>query len=117
MPKTWAANTSRATVQGSIRSLVQKAVDYMWNTQWSASSEAFQYSSVPCPNVGTPSPAPDLNNMISAGIAWVYRQTGNGGYRNDADASFAGGVTQAYLSGSKQFNEEYTSSFRYLGYR
>ena len=61
--------------------------------------------------------APDLNNLISAGFGWVYRQTGDAKYRAAGDAIFAGGVTQAYLAGTKQFNESYTSSFRYLGYR
>ena len=83
----------------------------------SASSNAFNYASVYCSGIGSTVASPDLNNLISAGFAWIYHQTGNTTYRTEADAIFAGGVTQAYLPGSKQFNEEYTSSFRYLGYR
>jgi hypothetical protein len=111
------ATTSRATLQTTIRSLVTKSVDYLWSTQWVATKNAFQYTSVNCSGIGSTTPAPDLNNMISASFAWVYDQTGNTAYLTKADAIFAGGVTQAYLNGSKQFNENYTSSFRYLGYR
>jgi hypothetical protein len=62
-------------------------------------------------------PSPDLNNMLTAGFGWVYRSTGDPQYLAAGEAIFASGVTQAYLSGTKQFNENYTSSFRYLGYR
>jgi hypothetical protein len=67
--------------------------------------------------VGGMTPSPDLNNMLTAGFGWLLKQTGNTQYRDAGEAIFAGGVTQAYLSGTKQFNENYTSSFRYLGYR
>jgi hypothetical protein len=112
-------STSRATMQGRVRTLVQKAVDYMWTTQWRPADRSFNYASVDCSaqNVGGKSAAPDLNNMISAGFAWVYKQTGIASYRTNADAIFSNGVQQAFVSGTKQFNQEYTSSFRYLGYR
>jgi hypothetical protein len=113
------AATPRAAIQGTVRTLVQKAVDYLWTTQWVASRSAFQYASVDCSSksVGGMTPSPDLNNMLTAGFGWLLKQTGNTQYRDAGEAIFAGGVTQAYLSGTKQFNENYTSSFRYLGYR
>jgi hypothetical protein len=111
------ATTPRTTLQGTMQTLVQKAADYMWTTQWLAANRAFKYASVTCTGVGGPSAAPDLNNMIASGFGWLYKRTGNAQYLTNGDAIFAGGVTQAYLGGSKQFNEEYTSSFRYLGYR
>jgi len=113
------AATPRAALQATIQALVQKGADYMWSTQWRPTDQSFNYASVDCSSksAGGPTPAPDLNNLIAASFAWVYKQTGDATYLSDADAIFAGGVAQAYLSGTKQFNEEYTSSFRYLGYR
>jgi len=43
--------------------------------------------------------------------------SGNSTYKTEADAIFAGGVNQAFLTGYKQFNQNYTSSYRYLFYR
>jgi hypothetical protein len=62
-------------------------------------------------------PAPDLNNIIVTGFGWTYQQTGQSAYRANAEAIFAGAVSQAWLAGSKQFNENYTTSFHYLRYR
>jgi hypothetical protein len=112
-------STTRAAMQARVRTLVQKAVDYLWTTQWRPADRSFNYASVDCSasGVGGMTAAPDLNNMISAGVAWVYKQTGVASYRTNADAVFANGVEKAFVSGTKQFNQEYTSSFRYLGYR
>jgi hypothetical protein len=38
-------------------------------------------------------------------------------YRDRGDQIFAGGVAGAYLAGTKQFNEQYTASYRYPAYR
>jgi hypothetical protein len=61
--------------------------------------------------------SPDLNNLIVSSFGWVYKQTGQSAYRDHGEAIFAGGVTKAWLAGSKQFNESYTSSYHYLRYR
>jgi hypothetical protein len=113
------ATKSRAELQGTIQSLVQKATDHLWTTQWVASKSAFQYASVDCSsmNVGGVGVAPDLSNMFTASFGWLWKQTGKAQYRDAGETIFASGVTQAYLAGTKQFNEAYTSSFRYLGYR
>ena len=113
------ATTSRSALQATIQTLVQKAVDYMWTTQWRPTNHSFNYASVNCSSksVGSQTSAPDLNNMISTGFGWLWKRTGNQQYLTEGDAIFDGGVTQAYLTQTKQFNEEYTSSFRYLGYR
>ena len=97
---------------------VQKAVDYMWTYDWNASARAFVYLDGPCPGYDEGQvPAPDLNTLIVTGFGWVYQQTRTTAYRDRGEQVFAGGVAQAWLAGSKQFNEHYTSSFRYLGYR
>ena len=97
--------------------LVRRASDYMWNTQWLAASGAFKYVSVTCTGRGTTNPAGDLNGLIVAPYGWLYRQTGDAKYRTQGEAIFAGLVRHAYLTGTKQFNQAYTSSYHYLAWR
>ncbi len=95
---------------------VKKSLDYMWANDWDAGAQAFVYLGGPCGSDGR-NPSPDLNNLISSGFGWVYRQTGDATYRTRGDAVFASGVNGAWLYGSKQFNEEYTLSYKYPAYR
>jgi hypothetical protein len=99
-----------------IPTAIQKSDDYMWLNDWDNGAKAFVYLDGPCP-ADEGGPAPDLNNLTVNGFAWIYRQTGNAVYRDRADQIFAGGVANAWLDGSKQFNQQYTSSYRYLAYR
>jgi hypothetical protein len=92
---------------------IQRSVDFLW-TQWLPGSQAFQYMSGNCPNIGDTGPAADLNNMIVNGFAFTYARTRDVTYRDRADQIFAGGVKNSWLNGDKQFNQEYTSSFLYL---
>jgi hypothetical protein len=96
---------------------IRRSADFMWNSQWLPSAQAFKYLSGQCPGAGDESPAADLNNLIVTGFAWTYRQAHDEAYRNRADQIFAGAVNGAWLAGSKQFNQQYTSSYRYLAYR
>jgi hypothetical protein len=100
-----------------IPSAIRRSIDYLWNTQWIASSQSFKYLSGTCANVGGPTAAPDLNNLMVTGFGWTYRQTNDPVFRDRGDQIFAGGVYGAYVQGSKQFNEEYSASFRYSGMR
>jgi hypothetical protein len=109
-----AAYSADARIPGA----VQRAVDYMWAKDWSPTGRAFIYLDGPCPGHDENQVlAPDLNNMIVSSYGWIYQQTKQIAYRDQAEAILAGGVTQAWLTGSKQFNENYTSSFHYLRYR
>jgi hypothetical protein len=100
---------------------VRRAADYLWRTQWVAAAESFQYASVPCGmnlqgfSVGGPEPAPDLNGLLVTTFGWLSTQGADAAARAEqrarADQVFAGGVARAWLSGSKQFNEHYSSSF------
>jgi hypothetical protein len=92
---------------------IQKSVDFLW-TQWLPASEAFQYMSGSCPNIGGTEPAADLNNLIVNGFAFTYSRTKDPKYQDRADQIFAGGVRKSWLNGDKQFNQQYTSSFLYL---
>ena len=99
---------------------VKRAVDFMWANDWVASSQGFRYLDAACNNPssgGTGGPTPDLNNLITSGFAFVAKQTGDGSYADKADAAFAGAVNSAWLTGKKQFNQAYTSSFHYLAFR
>jgi hypothetical protein len=96
---------------------VRRAADYLWANDWLPSSRAFKYIERVCPSEGGPVPAPDLNNLILNGFAWTYKQSGDATYKQRADEIFAGAVTGAWISPAKQFNQVYTSSFRYLAFR
>jgi RTX calcium-binding nonapeptide repeat (4 copies) len=89
---------------------VKKSLDYVWAHQWDATAQAFVYSEA------DPTPAPDLNNLVSSGFGWVYAMTGDATYKEHGNQVFAGGVNGAWLDGSKQFNQQYTSSLKYLAY-
>jgi len=99
-----------------IPTAIKKTLDWMWSTQWLSAAQSFKYVSDSM-STGDPSPAPDLNLLIVTGYAWYYMYSGNSTYKTEADAIFAGGVNQAFLTGYKQFNQNYTSSYRYLYYR
>jgi hypothetical protein len=95
---------------------VKRAVDYLWANDWLPQSQAFTYIAAACKDV-TPGASPDLNNMIVSGFGFVARQTGDASYYTKGDAIFSGSVYGNWLVGTKQFNEEYTTSHRYLGLR
>jgi hypothetical protein len=95
---------------------IQKSVDYMWAHDWDSAGQAFIYLDGPCSGADQ-NPAPDLNNLVVNAYGWIYQRTRNPAYRDKGDQILAGAVTKAWLGGSKQFNQQYTSSFRYLAYR
>ena len=101
---------------GRILTSIKKSVDYMWANDWRAGERAFVYLAGPCNGapVGT---AVDINNLVTSGFGFVSQQTGAATYRTRGDAVFSGGVYGTWLPGSKQFNQQYTSSYRYLALR
>lgn len=107
-------------------SALRLAADSMWTNLWIPASKSFKYTNVdtskfpttdPAYNTGGTEPAPDLNLLIAPVYAWIYKETGDTKYRDEADAIFAGGVSQAYLVNAKQFNQNYRWSFDYLRWR
>ncbi|GJG86317.1 hypothetical protein tb265_14980 [Gemmatimonadetes bacterium T265] len=99
---------------------VKRSVDFMWTHDWVASKPGFRYLDADCSNTnsgGTGLPVSDLNNLISSGYAFVAQQTGDASYYAKGDAAFASGVYGAWITGSKQFNQEYTASYRFLSLR
>jgi hypothetical protein len=95
---------------------VKKSLDYLWERNWDAKRQAFVYLEGPCGDNDT-GPAPDLNNMVLSGFGWVYRETGDTVYRDRGDAVLSGAVKGAWLGGSKQFNQAYTTSYKYAAFR
>jgi hypothetical protein len=91
---------------------VKRSLDYLWSRNWDAKARPCQDNEDN--NTG---PAPDLNNLILSGFGWVYWQTGDTTYRNRGDAVLAGAVKGAWLGGSKQFNQAYTTSYKYAAFR
>ncbi|MDQ2668415.1 MAG: hypothetical protein M3Z05_20840, partial [Gemmatimonadota bacterium] len=97
---------------------VKRSADFMWSTQWIANKQALSYMSGPCrPEIGGYGPAGDLNNMMVNTFAWAYAKTGNVAYRTAADAVFQGALVNSEAQSSKQFNEQYSTSYRYLAWR
>ena len=89
---------------------------------WLSADEAFFYSIEAEPSTcgATPCielPAADLNLLVAPAFAWYYKHSGNTTYRTWGDAVFSGGVTQAYLTDPKIFNQNYTWSFDYVTWR
>jgi hypothetical protein len=99
-----------------IVSSVRRSLDFIWANNWRADQRAIVYLGGSC-NGDDAWPAPDLNGLVVNGFGWVYRQTGDGSYRSRGEEVFAGAVSGGWPNGSKQFNQLYTSSFRYLSFR
>jgi hypothetical protein len=91
---------------------LELAADWMWEHAWIAADEAMWYESL-----NTSAGAPDLNLLVAPIYAFLYRETGDESYRDQADALFAGGVTHAWLDGGKQYNQNYWWSFDYVQWR
>lgn len=105
---------------------IRKSVDYMWAKDWYPALSTFTYLEASCPTTGESGGTPtadetNLNNLIASGYAFVAAHATSSAswrlYMGEADAVFTGGVNGAYLYGPKEFNQEYTSSYRYLALR
>lgn len=100
---------------------VQRTLDYTWDTQWLAASQAFRYASGESPLNDPPgsTPAPDLNLLICHAFSWFYslEPGSRASYKTRSDQCFNGGVAGTWLEGDKQFNQSYYLSFRHLAYR
>jgi hypothetical protein len=101
-----------------IPSAVKRSADWLSAHQWVDSAQAFTYISGDCPSdAAGPTLAGDLNNLIVNTFAWTYATTKDPTYKTMADKIFVGAQVNGFPSGTKQFNQEYTTSYRYLAYR
>ena len=102
---------------GRILPSVRGSSDWLLATQLRPDG-SFNYQSVFCERERAgPSPSPDLNLMFVSSLSWLFWMTGETTYRDAADRVFRIGVRRAGLAGTKQFNQNYTTSFHYLAYR
>jgi hypothetical protein len=117
-----------------IPAAIKQSADVMWRDDWvpagvkypnpydpneiKTSPGAFKYVGIDCPGEGGPTPAPDLNQLIVNGYAFVGKTYGDATFKQRADLIFTGGVNGRGVTGdSKHFNQQYTSSLRYLSLR
>jgi hypothetical protein len=67
---------------------------------------------------GSPTPAPDVNQLIAPTYYWLYKQTGDDKFKSIGDQLFAAGARYAATDWSgKHFNQQYRLSFRSLDWR
>jgi hypothetical protein len=87
--------------------------DWLWANAWDPVSRSMWYDLNQVPR----QPTPDLNLLIAPLYAWIYQQTGSTIARDRGDAIWTGGVELAWLSGGKQFAQNYWWSFDYVTWR
>ena len=100
-----------------IAPFIKKNLDFMWANEWNATAKAFQYIDKMAPGITDKTlvnPAPDLNMLVVNGFGFVYQQMGLAIYKYRGDLVFEGGVAGNWLEGSKQFNQKYARSCRYV---
>lgn len=99
----------------AVLDLIIRSLDYIVNTQ--VKSGSVQYASVDCSskNVGGMGLAPDLNMFYPWPLEWAAQHVPGRAtqYRTAARQLFDVGVQKAYITGEKQFNENYHDSLRY----
>ena len=102
-----------------IPAAIQKLADFLWQKTWVSKDQAFFYSSWATPGqaYAPQNGSPDLNLLIAPAYAWLYKTTGATKYRDQGDQIWSGGVKGAWLDGSKQFNQNYYWSFKYVEWR
>ena len=91
---------------------VQKSCDYLWANAWVAADGGFGY------HEGDSGGAGDLNGLMVPMYAYVAHQSTDATVQSTnltrANTIFVEGVARAFLSGPKQFNEEYSVSWSYF---
>jgi len=108
---------ARFNADPRIEASIRANADWLWNTQWRPDG-SFNYQSAFCQrNKSGPNASWDLNNLFVSTFGWLYFRTGDRKYLTAADQIFSNGVRRAVLSGTKQFNQQFTTSYHYLWYR
>jgi hypothetical protein len=116
-----------AAQRATIVALVARGVGYLWG-QFTPSG-GFPYGDLAltgqatCATDNGTQISPDLTGLMVAPFGWLYRQTGDAGWRARGESVFAQLVTGWALgepfvgNGSKQFNQATATSWQYLGWR
>jgi hypothetical protein len=110
----------RYRADSRIPTSVRSSINYMWNTQWSALAGSFRYAAKSCgdlPEYTAGEFAPDLNGLILRGFAFMAKFDGSADFRVRTDAIALSMIQNAWLNGSKQFNQAYYDTHVWMGYR
>jgi len=103
----------------AILSAMTNLGNYLW-TQWREPSfpgdKSFNYLSGLCMGTGSPTSSPDLNGFVAPLYAWLGKRTGDTAWFDKADDIIDGMQAGAFYL-YRQYSEEFTSSYRALGYR
>ncbi len=107
-----------ATGDPRVQPAVENALAKLWDWAWIPDQQAFWYSRQ---TSDFTKGAPDLNQLIAPGYAWLYARTGAQVWRDRAFAIFTGGALGACTGcNGKHFSQQYRDSFntvRWLGLR
>jgi hypothetical protein len=94
---------------------IKRNLDFMWAKAWVPDHKAFLY------NIADPTEeggaAPDLNMLIVEAFGWLAKVTGDRSYIQKGDLIFQGGIEGGTFDMNKQFNQQYCTGYRYLGWR
>lgn len=93
----------------AIITMLTKVADYLRTQMWLGTG--FQYTDNPAEGIAT---SPDLNLLIAPMYSWLYEQTMLPRMGIFSDEVFKAGVLNSYLTGGKQFNQNYRLSFKYV---
>ncbi|MBY0490095.1 MAG: hypothetical protein K2R93_09675 [Gemmatimonadaceae bacterium] len=108
----------------SVITAVAASTEYMWRTQWNASVGAFRYVNKSCtaiPESEAGQIPTDLNGLILVGFAFGAKHATSPSIRAErnarVDSIAASMVDNAWIAGSKQFNQSYYYTHAYMWYR
>jgi hypothetical protein len=104
-----------------VREPVRRFANWLWSTQWRPTDEVFNYYSGKCSKdgvvIGDAFAGSDLNGFFLEMYGWLWKQTGDATHVRRGDAVLSGMVSRSWFAGSKQFNEVFRTSPRYLALR
>jgi hypothetical protein len=104
----------RAIGDSRIVPAMERAMGWLWSTQWVSSTLSFRYDAE-----GTVTgPAPVLNGLFLAGWGHVHSATGKAAYRDQGEQILRGLVERGVqeIWSVKQFDQLFRASSQYLGY-
>lgn len=103
----------------AVRESLKRAADWLRDNAWIEDDGGFYYQSQhPYDADGDTElrGAPVLNMLIAPMYAWLYKETGDAGWRDFGDKVFEAG-TAAVLHSGKEFSQQYRWSFEYVAWR
>jgi hypothetical protein len=105
-----------------IREPVRRFASWLWTTQWQPGEQSFNYYSGRCVSsqgqvIGDTYAGTDLNGFFLEMYGWLWKQTNDPVHVQRGDAVMQGMLARTWFAGSKQFNQAFRTSWRYLALR